>query len=177
MTGLDEHLKGLETRLARILNPRFPFEDLLAAAETLAIRLVPGDAIYDDLAELACETTARDDVQAMMQGIAGAMSREALLGRVRSELGCLRPGVLGRKYPGRQFEAWTALGCVVHVMPSNVFTVAALGLVESLLAGNVNVVKVSARNTIFGARFAEALLLLIFIAVFVIELGKLTGIL
>ncbi len=156
-TGLDEKLNGLETRLARILKLQFPFEDLLAAAETLAKKLVQGDAIYDDLAELACETTARDDVQAMMQGIAQAMSREALLGRVRSELGCSRPGVLSRKYPGRQFEAWTALGCVVHVMPSNVFTVAALGLVESLLAGNVNVVKVSARDTRFGARFAEAL--------------------
>lgn len=155
--ALDAALQGLEARLARILCPPFPFGDLLVAAEALAGRFVPGDELYERLVALACETTPREDVEAMMRGIAGALSRDALLGRVRSELGCSRPGTLSRKYPGRQFEAWAPLGCVVHVMPSNVFTVAALGLVESLLAGNVNVVKVSARDTEFGACFAEAL--------------------
>ena len=155
--GLDEALGGMEGRMARSLGAAFPFEDLLAAAEGLAGRLVPGDALYERLAGLASETTARGDVEAMMAGIAGALSRGALLGRVRAELGCSRPGILARRYPGPQFEAWAPLGCVVHVMPSNVFTVAALGLVESLLAGNANVVKVSARDTAFGAHFAEAL--------------------
>ena len=155
--GLDEALAGLEARVARSLGEAFPFEDLLSAAESLARRLVPGDALYERLAGLASETTAKADVEAMMQGIAGALSRDALLGRVRAELGCSRPGILARRYPGPQFEAWAPLGCVAHVMPSNVFTVAALGLVESLLAGNANVVKVSARDTAFGAHFAEAL--------------------
>ena len=154
---LNEELQGLEKRLGRILSLPFPFDDFLTAAEALAKRTVQGEQVYNDLVQLACKATARDDAEAMMQGIAQAMSRKALLGRLRSELGCSRPGVLSRKYPHRQFEAWTALGCVVHVMPSNVFTVAALGLVESLLAGNVNLVKVSARDTEFGARFAEAL--------------------
>jgi phenylacetate-coenzyme A ligase PaaK-like adenylate-forming protein len=156
-SGLDEALTGLEARLAKVLCQPFPFADLLAAAEALAARLVPGDDIYERLVGLACETTARSDVEAMMAGIAGALSRDALLGRVRAELGCSRPGVLSRVYPGRQFETWAPLGCVVHVMPANVFSVAALGLMESLLPGNVNVVKVSARDTAFGAHFAEAL--------------------
>ncbi len=155
--GLDEALKGGDARMERSLCAPFPFEDLLAAAESLAARLVPGDELYERLAGLASETTARADVEAMMVGIAGALSRDALLGRTRAELGCSRPGVLARRYPGPQFEAWAPLGCVVHVMPSNVFSVAALGLVESLLAGNVNIVKVSARDTAFGANFAEAL--------------------
>ena len=155
--GLDAALPTLDARLAQNLCAPFPFDDLLAAAETLAARLAPADELYQSLAALACETTARADVEAMLAGIADALSRQALLGRVRAELGGSRPGVLARRYPGPQFEAWAPLGCVVHVMPSNVFTVAALGLVESLLAGNVNLVKVSARDTAFGARFAEAL--------------------
>lgn len=155
--GLDEALGGLEARLARTLCRPFPFDELLAACETLAGRLTPGDEIRERLAELACETTPREDVAGLMEGISKALSRGALLERMRSELGCSRPGVLSRKYPGRQFESWAPLGCVVHVMPSNVFTVAALGLVEGLLPGNVNVVKVSARDSAFGARFAEAL--------------------
>ena len=48
-------------------------------------------------------------------------------------------------------------GCVVHVAPSNVFTVAAMGMVEGLLAGNLNVVKASARDGDFAPLFAQAL--------------------
>jgi hypothetical protein len=155
--GLDDALQDLEARLARNLCAPFPFEDLLAAAEALAARLVPGDELHERLAALAAETTPRADVDSMLQGIAAALSRKALLERVRAELGVSRPGVLSRTYPGHQFEAWAPLGAVVHVMPSNVFVVAALGLVEGLLAGNVNLVKVSARDTAFGAHFAEAL--------------------
>lgn len=154
---LDAELPQLEARLAQTLCAPFPFADLLDASEALAARLVPGDDLHERLAALAAETTPRADVDSMLQSIADALSRKALLDRLRAELGVSRPGVLTRKYPGHQFEAWAPLGAVVHVMPSNVFTVAALGLVEGLLAGNLNLVKVSARDTAFGAHFAEAL--------------------
>ena len=45
----------------------------------------------------------------------------------------------------------------MHVAPSNVFTAAAMGLVEGLMAGNVNVVKISARDGRVAALFAAAL--------------------
>lgn len=154
---LDAALTQLDARLATTLCQPFPFDALLAAAEALAGQLSPGQALYDRLARVAAETTPSEDVAALLEGIAQALTRPALLGRLRAELGVAQPGRLRRRFPGRQFEAWSPLGCVVHVMPSNVFTVAALGLVESLLAGNVNLVKLSARDTAFGACFAEAL--------------------
>lgn len=155
--GLDAGLNGLEARLSATLSQPFPFDELLAAAEGLANALRPGHEWHERLARIAGESTPSEDVAALLAGIAEALARPSLLDRLRAELGCSRPGRLSRKFPGRQFEAWSPLGCVVHVMPSNVFTVAALGLVESLLAGNLNVVKLSARDTEFGAQFAEAL--------------------
>lgn len=154
---LDEAIAELDKHTANITAQPFPFEDLLQACDSLAQHLTPGDTIYEKLAATARETSTEDDVAMMMTGIAATLSRGAMLERVRAELGCSRPGILKRKYPGRQFESWAPLGMVVHVMPANVFSVAALGMVEGLLAGNINVVKLSARDSAFGSRFAEAL--------------------
>jgi phenylacetate-coenzyme A ligase PaaK-like adenylate-forming protein/acyl-CoA reductase-like NAD-dependent aldehyde dehydrogenase len=154
---LTEAIEHLDQHIMRIGAKPFPFEDLLETANALAEHLNPGDEIYERLAAEARKTSTEKDVVSMMIGIAATLRRDALLERVRSELGCSRPGILKRKYPGRQFESWMPLGLVIHVMPSNVFAVAALGMVEGLLAGNMNVVKLSARDSAFGAGFAEAL--------------------
>lgn len=155
--GLEQALPGLQAHIAQSLTQPFPQEALLAATQAVAERLDRQDALYQRLATLAAETTAPADVTAMLQGAAAALQRDALQARLRAELGHARPGVLERRYPDRQFEAWLPVGCVVHVAPANVFLVAALSLVESLLVGNLNIVKVSARDSAFAAIFAEAL--------------------
>ncbi len=155
--GLEDELKTLDARIAHSLVQPFPQDDLLSAAQAVAQQLTPGYPLYLRLAALAQETTDADDVVGMLQGAAAALQRKSLLTRLRAELGNARPGAIERRYPGRQFEAWLPVGCVVHVAPSNVFLVAALGLVESLLVGNLNIVKLSARDSAFAAVFAEAL--------------------
>lgn len=85
----------------------------------------------------ACLTCAKEDADAMLQ-------RDAMEEKLRSELGNSMPGTLLRRYPGRQYETWAPCGCVVHVTPANVFTAAAMGLVEGLMTGNVNIVKPAA---------------------------------
>lgn len=154
---LDNAFAGLEKQLALTQAQPFPFDDFLFAAQALSDALIPQNQIYQQLLELACGTTPREDAEAILTGMATSLSRDAMQGKIRSELGCSRPGVLARRYPERQFEAWFPIGCVVHVMPSNVFAVGALGLVESLLAGNVNIVKLSSRDSAFAATFAQAL--------------------
>ena len=154
---LDEAIEALDHHLDQVLGKPFPFEDLLTAAQTLSEQLVAGQTLHERLASLARETTSVEDVTLMLAGASASLERGALLAKVRSELGCSRPGIPTRRYPDRQFEAWSPIGCVVHVMPSNVFAVAALGLVESLLPGNVNLVKLSARDSSFATEFAAAL--------------------
>lgn len=155
--ALPNALKTLDTRVAATLVQPFPLEDLLHAAQQIADELNRQGPLYHRLAKLAVETTDPDEADRLLQGAATALERDSLLARLRAELGNTQPAELERRYPGRQYEAWLPMGCVVHVMPSNVFLVAALGLVESLLAGNVNIVKLSARDSAFAAVFAEAL--------------------
>lgn len=154
---LDSQLSTLDTHIAQTLARPFPFEDLLEAAQRVSDALSQKTGLYGRLAALAAETTEPADVSRMLEGAAATLQRDALLARLRAEFGRGQPGEIERRYPGRQFEAWLPAGCVVHVMPSNVFVVAALGLVEGLLPGNVNIVKLSARDSAFAAVFAEAL--------------------
>lgn len=154
---LDLQLAQADAQLAQHLQAVFPFEGLLDAAEALSQDLVAGHELFERLCALACETTPRDDAVNMISGMAQALTREAMLLKLRSELSVSHPGRLERRYPYREYEAWYPAGCVVHVTPANVFAVAALGLVESLLVGNVNIVKLSARDSAFAGVFAQAL--------------------
>ena len=155
--ALETELDQLDAQLAQTLQGAFPFAGLLDAAEALSRDLVVGHPLFEQLCELACKTTPRDDAVNMIGGMAQALTREAMLLKLRSELSISHPGILERRYPYREYEAWYPAGCVVHVTPANVFAVAALGLVESLLVGNVNIVKLSARDSAFAGVFADAL--------------------
>lgn len=154
---LDEKLARLDAHIAATLAQPFPLDDLLEAAQHIADDLTNRGATWQRLLALAQQNTGAEEAVRLLDGAAAALQRDALIARLRGELGETRPADLERRYPGRQFEAWLPMGCVVHVMPSNVFLVAALGLIESLLAGNLNIVKLSARDSDFAAVFAEAL--------------------
>jgi phenylacetate-coenzyme A ligase PaaK-like adenylate-forming protein/acyl-CoA reductase-like NAD-dependent aldehyde dehydrogenase len=155
--ALEHELGTLEAHIADTLAQPFPLEALLAAAQHIADSLAQGSELYQRLAALAAHTNEPEEVAQLLQGAAQALQRDALLARLRAELGATHPASIERRYPARQFEAWLPVGCLVHVMPSNVFLVAALGLIEGLLAGNLNVVKLSVRDSSFAAVFAEAL--------------------
>ncbi|GAA5231703.1 hypothetical protein FOZ76_11815 [Verticiella sediminum] len=155
--GLHDALAALPLHLDRVLARPFPLDALLGACDALAHEIAAGGAGCDALLRQARLALAEDEAREMMQALAAPLRRDVLEEKLRSELGSVRPGVLERRYPGRQYEAWQPLGSVVHVMPSNVLTVGALGLVESLLGGNLNVVKVGARDTAFTAIFAGLL--------------------
>lgn len=151
--ALDQLAAHLDATLAR----PFPLDDLLSACAALSNDLLHQRGDFAPLHAQACASATPDDARAMLSAVAAMLQRDALQEKLRSELGSQRPGVLERRYPGRQYEAWMPAGCVVHVAPSNVFTVAALGLVEGLLAGNLNIVKASARDGDFAPLFAQAL--------------------
>ena len=152
-TAMDSLAAHLDTTLAQ----PFPFNDLLSACAALSDDLLHERGAFHTLYAQACASATEDDARGMLSAVAAMLQRDALQEKLYSELGTQRPGVLERRYPGRQYEAWMPAGCVVHVAPSNVFTVAALGLVEGLLAGNLNIVKASARDGDFGPLFAQAL--------------------
>ena len=155
--SLPEALQDLSTHLDATLAQRFPLAALLQACEQVALQLSERRGCHAQLLAEACLTCAPEDADAMLQAMAAMLQRDAMEEKLRSELGNAMPGTLLRRYPGHQYETWAPYGCVVHIAPANVFTAAAMGLVEGLMAGNVNIVKTSSRDGRVAAMFAQAL--------------------
>lgn len=92
--------------------------------------------------------TDREEAAATLTEIADALARPALERKLRRELGGPRPERLTRPDARETvYEAWAPVGLLVHIAPGNAATVAALSVIEGLLAGNVNVLKISSADT------------------------------
>lgn len=154
---LPAALQELSGHLDSTLAQRFPLAELMNACEKISQQLSHRHGCYAPLLAEACLTCAKEDADAMLQAMAAMLQRDAMEEKLRSELGNSMPGTLLRRYPGHQYETWAPCGCVVHITPANVFTAAAMGLVEGLMAGNVNIVKTSSRDGRVAALFAQAL--------------------
>lgn len=67
------------------------------------------------------------------------------------ELGSGDPFDLVRiDYREKIYEAWAPLGFLVHVAPTNAFTVGALSVIEGLLAGNICFLKTGGADSLFA---------------------------
>ncbi|MCX8110836.1 MAG: hypothetical protein N3D15_06270 [Syntrophorhabdaceae bacterium] len=154
---LDDAISTLNNHISKTLSKPFPFECLMHALKTLNESLMKKDGIYKALYNEAIKTTTPEDVEVMMGAITEMLEEKNLKKKIRLELGTSHPNFLSRLYPTRYFEAWMPMGCVVHVMPANIFSVGALGLVESLIVGNINIVKLSEEDSDFTALFADTL--------------------
>lgn len=159
----DEQLQSflqdgvLSAHINQTLSHAFPFASFLDACEALADDLTHQHASFNALSAYLSHNMPASEVTAVLAQLRDMLQKEYLNSKLLSELGTTVPNVLERRYPHRQYETWAPLGCLVHVMPSNVFAVAAMGLLEGLLSNNINVVKVSARDTDFTAMFAQEL--------------------
>ncbi len=160
----DQHLEirigELSQTIEQALRRGLDTHNLLTALNTLAARLVPGEAVYDGLREAALEAAIpAQDIDAGLSSIAAFISRSNLEEKLKRELSTLEPfNPMRIDYRRSIFESWAPLGFLVHIMPSNVFTVGMLGLVEGLLSGNVNFVKTSASDTMLPHLFAGAII-------------------
>ncbi len=148
---------NLSPRLNETLSQIFPFQDLLQACQSLADDLSKQQSSFKALQPHLEANMTLVEAQSVLAQLVEMLQKSSLQDKLLSELGCIQPNVLERRYPERQYEAWAPLGCLVHVMPANVFAVAAMGLLEGLLSNNINMVKISARDTDFAALFAQEL--------------------
>jgi phenylacetate-coenzyme A ligase PaaK-like adenylate-forming protein len=158
--NLESRIEALSQTIEHALRRGLDTHTLLTALNKLAERLVPGDTIYGRLRDAALEAAIpAHDVEAGLSSIAAFISRSNLEEKLKRELSTLEPfNPMRIDYRRSIFESWAPLGFLVHIMPSNVFTVGALGLVEGLLSGNVNFLKTSASDTMLPQLFAEAII-------------------
>ncbi|MBC7428818.1 MAG: hypothetical protein H7336_09425 [Bacteriovorax sp.] len=102
------------------------------------------------------EDVASDEVDINMQGLVDFLTIDHLRSKLKRELGSEHPFELKRPDArANHFEAWHPLGTLVHVTPNNSPLLAVLGVMEGLLSGNVNVLKLAHKDSQFAGIFYE----------------------
>lgn len=102
------------------------------------------------------EDISSDDLTASMNGLIDFLSVDQLRSKLKRELGSENPFELKRPTAREnQFEAWYPLGTLVHVTPNNSPLLGVLGVMEGLLSGNVNILKLARKDSAFAAIFYE----------------------
>lgn len=98
------------------------------------------------------------EVEESMKGLEEFLSVENLRSKLKRELGSDFPFELKRiNFKENHFESWFPLGVLVHVTPNNSPLLGVLGVIEGLLAGNVNVLKLARKDSSFAALFYQEL--------------------
>lgn len=100
-----------------------------------------------------------EEIQLSMQGLIDFISIDNLRLKLKRELGSEFPFELKRvSMRESNFEAWYPLGVLAHVTPNNSALLSVLGLIEGLLSGNVNILKLGRKDSDFSVIFFKKLM-------------------
>ncbi|MBH1965691.1 MAG: hypothetical protein I8H77_15210, partial [Comamonadaceae bacterium] len=102
--ALDEMPAHIDATLPRV----FPLQALLAACDSVGQQMQERRGCYEALLREASDLRGAQEADTMLQGMASMLRKEAMQAKLRTELGSEHPGTLQRRYPDRQYEAWTA---------------------------------------------------------------------
>ncbi|MEU7583486.1 acyl-CoA reductase [Streptomyces sp. NPDC041068] len=149
-TEASARLADLPGLVERALAEPLPTETVLSACAALSAALGDsGNPVRDRLAaQLSLSTGDFAEAQAILTELSAALARPALERKLRRELGGTAPDRLTRPDARETvFEAWAPVGLLAHIAPGNAAAVAPLSVVEGLLTGNVNVLKISSSDS------------------------------
>lgn len=152
---LDSRLQGLLGAMPAELELDLSREVLLAACGALYQRLSPGEALYERVVQ-ACP--GHSDVGDAIEEVREFFQPASLELKLEREFKEPRPEQFKRVDTTDQvFEAWSPLGLLVHVAPANALSVGPVTVLEGLLAGNLNLLKVPGDDPPFAATILEGL--------------------
>ena len=99
---------------------------------------------------------SESEIELSLEGLKDFIKIENLRTKVKRELGSEFPFELKRiNFKENHFEAWFPLGVLVHVTPNNSPLLGVLGVMEGLLSGNVNLLKLARKDSSFAAIFYQ----------------------
>lgn len=128
--------------------------------EKLAFKLQSKDQFFESLVnDLKSRPDVREDeISLMMDSLINFLSIDNLRLKLARELGSEFPFELKRiSFKENHFESWFPLGVLVHVTPNNSPLLSVLGIIEGLLSGNVNILKLAHKDTAFATLFYREL--------------------
>lgn len=150
-----DHLTGALDAVLAGGAPPAP-ELVIAACEKLAAKALSG-AFDAELSGLGLDAAVLEE---QMSQAAALMSRESLEAKVREELGeeFARPRCLVPPHDGRTLtKRVVPLGVLFHIAAGNVDGLPAYSVVEGLLAGNINLLKLPSADNGLSVRMLEEL--------------------
>lgn len=92
---------------------------------------------------------SKEMIALAMEEMASVLSTEQLRRKVQTENRGLTRGEFGYESKTNTLMQWEPLGTVLHVLSGNVFLVGIGSLLEGLITGNVNILKMSSNETLF----------------------------
>jgi len=161
----DETLKNKLDNIANFTEPvlakPFALEYFLEVSQKMHEELSSHGELYKKFVSLAMKTqgATQEKAEAMLGSIISFISKDGLEKKLIAELGDADPFNIDRtSMKEEHFEAWMPLGTLVHIAPTNVFTVGVLCVFEGLLSGNINILKTSTNQNQLPQLFLEAFL-------------------
>lgn len=132
--------------------------DILLPACRLLLERLAGERGSEMLEVLIRQGLDEKEARSVLDDVTGFARPENILEKISRELGSEKPWVPVRPSDGHPcFEAWKPLGVLVHITPSNALSVAPMSVIEGLMAGNINILKNSARNGLFAQHLLHLL--------------------
>ena len=132
----DELILKLEEDLPKVLSSsNFPFDELLNACDTISKRALEGK--YDEIAIPLLEFVHVPYEKYV--DYLKMFSKEGLLNKIRIELNGLNVGY--RKVDDKLTQIVSPLGVLFHISAGNVDFLPTYTVIEGLLVGNVNILK------------------------------------
>ncbi|MBY0518557.1 MAG: hypothetical protein K2P81_16725 [Bacteriovoracaceae bacterium] len=123
----------------------------LKALDDFSTALQSGSLNVKLSAILSAADIPKSEIEEGLAGVAEFLKLKNLKAKLKRELGDEDPFSMKRvDFKNTSFEGWAPLGLLVHVTPANAWTVGFLSVVEGLLAGNVNVLKLSSSDSDFA---------------------------
>ncbi len=158
---LEARLPLLYDEATEALTRGLSIDTIIEAINAFNRHLKARDDLYSRIVQKALSTSnmAKEDILQQIDAIQAFTETDNIKRKIRTELGSTDPFTPTRVDFNRHiFEAWAPLGLLVHVAPTNVFTVGFLSIIEGLLSGNVNFLKTSGADTEFPQFIVKALI-------------------
>lgn len=133
---------------------------LFSLVEKASLKLKERGKFYQSLVSdmRARADIGENDIMQSMLALEDFLKIDNLRVKLTRELGSEFPFELKRiNFRENHFESWFPLGVLVHVTPNNSPLLGVLGVMEGLLSGNVNVLKLARKDSSFASIFYQEL--------------------
>ncbi|MDH6342234.1 phenylacetate-coenzyme A ligase PaaK-like adenylate-forming protein [Parabacteroides sp. PFB2-12] len=143
-------IEQIEQSILQTIGKPLATQALLNAGEILSSRLAKGDAELEAI--LIRSGMEAEEAKATVCGLATAFSKSYMTEKICHELGRIDPFVFRRfNMEENILECYKPLGVLCHVAAGNAPGLGALSVLEGLMTGNINIVKLSSKENGFSA--------------------------